>query len=297
MSNLAHARRLADEPDFALGALRVSPSAGRAFVGDQEIRVEALAMAVLVTLADAQGATVTRDALIETCWQGRIVSDDAVARAIAKVRLLERATNPAPFTLETLPKIGYRLRAAGQSPQPEAPASRPRPGFAWPSPPAAVMAGLAGIGVAVVVLLAAGSPSARPEPSRRIDDSGLPLPRSTEVSDALMVLDEDRLGMFLRRGWDPDWKLDSEGNAALHQLMMVCERNPTHDREGVVRVARLLVEAGEDPTTPNKWKDTPLIIARTPRYCGPDHPVVGYLESEIRKRSGGGNPAKSEKGQ
>jgi DNA-binding winged helix-turn-helix (wHTH) protein len=288
MSDIAQGRRLAEEADFFLGELRVSPSTGRAFVRDQEIRVEALTTAVLITLARARGATVTRDALIEACWQGRVVSDDAVGRAIAKVRLLERSITPAPFTLETLPKIGYRLLAA-EGTAAAGPASAPaqtRPRSGRPSPSAAVMAVAAGLGVAVVVgLVAARSPpKARSVRPVQIEDSGLPPPRSPEFFDALMVLDENRLKLYLHRGWNPNWKLDSEGNAALHQLMMVCERNPSHDRDGLVRVARLLVEAGADPTTPNKWKDTPLIIARTPRYCGPDHPVVGYLESAVALR-------------
>jgi ankyrin repeat protein len=111
-----------------------------------------------------------------------------------------------------------------------------------------------------------------------------------EFSDALLTLDEQRLRFYLRRGWNPNWNLDSEGNAALSYMMMVCERNPSHDRAGVVRVARLLVEAGADPTARNKWNDTPLIIAATPRYCGPNHPVVAYLKAAIAARAAKGSP-------
>jgi DNA-binding winged helix-turn-helix (wHTH) protein len=62
-------------------------------------------------LARAGGATVSRDELITACWQGRIVSDDAVTRTIAKVRAVAKDVSPAPFVLETLPKVGYRLTA------------------------------------------------------------------------------------------------------------------------------------------------------------------------------------------
>lgn len=285
MNDHNQSRRLADEADFVLGGLKISPSTGRAFVLDHEIRVEALTMAVLVTLARTRGATVTRDALIEACWQGRIVSDDAVARAIAKVRLLERSTTPAPFTLETLPKIGYRLVAASQAAAPtRRAAARPSP---WRSPRAAAVAVLSGIGVVgVITVLAAGSaPPAQSSAPSGFASTPEPLPKTAEFFDALMVLDESRLDHYLRGGWDPNWKLDSEGNAALHQLMMVCERNPSHDQDGVVRVARMLVRAGGDPTTPNKWRDTPIIIARAKRYCGPDHPVVAYLNGVVASRS------------
>ncbi len=119
----------------------------------------------------------------------------------------------------------------------------------------------------------------------QIDTSGaVQATRAIDIQDAVLMLDEERLRGYLKRGWNPNWKLDSEGNAALHNLMMACERNPTHDRNGVVRVARLLIEAGADPTAPNKWNDSPLFIAATPRYCGPEHPVVAYLKGAIAKR-------------
>lgn len=246
-------------------------------------------MAVLVTLARAQGATVSRDALVEACWQGRIVSDDAVSRAVAKVRAIERAADPSVFTIETVPKIGYRLLVAGTAPatrsEPKvdraAPWTAPRPRW-W----------MAAAAAAVLLLIAASflwnqtvaglAPPARPP---MFEDSGvLPPLRAADFSDALLVLDEPRLRLYLHRGWNPNWKLDSEGNAALHNLMMVCERNRAHDRDGVTRVARLLVEAGADPTARNKWNDTPLIIAQSPRYCGPEHPVAAYLKSVIARR-------------
>jgi hypothetical protein len=41
----------------------------------------------------------------------------------------------------------------------------------------------------------------------------------------------------------------------------------------------MLVVAGADAESKNKWGDTPLEIARSKRYCGPYHPVVDYLRS------------------
>jgi DNA-binding winged helix-turn-helix (wHTH) protein len=104
---------LATEPDFRLGLLQVRPSVCRAVHGDTEIRVEALAMSVLVVLAQAGGATVTREELINTCWQGRFVSDEAISRTISKVRGLTRGMSPPPFVLEVVPKVGYRLIPSG----------------------------------------------------------------------------------------------------------------------------------------------------------------------------------------
>jgi DNA-binding winged helix-turn-helix (wHTH) protein/TolB-like protein len=107
---------LVREPDFSLGGLSVSPSTGRVRARGRDQRVEPRVMEVLVVLARAAGRTVSRDELIEACWGGRFVSDDAVARVIAKVRSLARGVEPEPFVLETLPKVGFRLVAAGQAP-------------------------------------------------------------------------------------------------------------------------------------------------------------------------------------
>lgn len=292
MSDGSLRRRLTEEPDFALGAMIVSPSTGRVFAGGEEIRVEALTMAVLVTLERAGGSTVSRDALIEACWQGRIVSDDAVARAIAKVRALERCMTPPAFTVETLPKIGYRLLcdAKAELPADRAAKGAPKPApfrMAWNSREVRLLAAGAAASVVVVGVAVMATP---PRPAAEASPAAMKIEgmRSADFADAVLSLDEARLRLYLRRGWDPNWKLDSEGNAALHILMEVCERNPTHDHGGVARVARVLVEAGANPTARNKWNDTPLTIAATPRYCGPDHPVVAYLKTAIAEQGARG---------
>jgi DNA-binding winged helix-turn-helix (wHTH) protein len=100
---------LAREADFTLGGLRISPSACRAGSADAEERVEPRVMEVLIVLARSAGRTVRREQLIDTCWGGRAVSDDAVTRVIARVRALGRTAEPPHFTLETLPKVGFIL--------------------------------------------------------------------------------------------------------------------------------------------------------------------------------------------
>ena len=148
---------LAQEADFRLGGLFISPSAGRVRAGDAEQRVEPRVMEVLVVLVRNAGRTVSRDQLIEACWGGRIVSDDAVNRVLAQVRALARLMEPPPFALDTVPKVGVRLIPAqdpsGAGHPPAAPASpqasvasarRPRPWL------------LAVAAAAVVVLVAAG---------------------------------------------------------------------------------------------------------------------------------------------
>ena len=136
---------LAAEPDFALGALRVSPSACRVAGAAGEERVEPRVMEVLVTLARAGGRTVTRDQLVAACWDGRAVSDDAITRAITKVRQLGRSADPPHFTLETVPRVGFRLEAGIARPAEPAPQQ--------PSKPAASRRGLWAATVFVVAAL------------------------------------------------------------------------------------------------------------------------------------------------
>jgi DNA-binding winged helix-turn-helix (wHTH) protein len=277
---------LAQLADFRLGPLTVCPSACRIVAEGMEVRVEAQTMAVLVALAEADGATVTRETLINACWDGRVVSDDAVARTIAKVRSLARGANPVPFTLQTIPKVGYRLIAS--KPSEEAPTAAANAGEtavalrpqhaggqrSW-KPFALAAAGIIGI------MLVWGALPKTPM-SSLAHATGAPVmpgPSAAEVSDALWTLNEPRLQQYLQRGWDVNWPLDSEGSAALHILLLVCERNRTHDQAGLTRIAQFLVASGANPATPNKWGDTPLIIASAPKYCGPDHPVVKFLRA------------------
>lgn len=280
MNGPANRLQLAREADFGLGALSVSPSACRVVMGGVETRVEAQTMAVLVVLAKAEGATVTREELIEACWQGRVVSDDAVARTIAKVRSLARGATPAPFSLETLPKVGYRLLPAGGiggasgDSQQEA-SIPPSPGRRRSWQPAA----LAGAGLVVALAAwgasAGGMAATTAAPVRALGI--VERPHAGDVADALLTLDKARVQVYLDAGWNPNWHLDSEGTAALHALLLVCERNPTHDKAALVDLTRYLVSIGADPVAKNGWGDTPLVIAQSRKYCGPDHPVVKFL--------------------
>jgi TolB-like protein len=100
---------LASEPGFSLGVVEVPPGASRLRGPAGEHRLEPRVMQVLVLMARHAGATVTRDQLIAACWDGRFVSDDAVNRAMSQLRGLTRTIHPAPFVLETIPKVGFRL--------------------------------------------------------------------------------------------------------------------------------------------------------------------------------------------
>ncbi|HEY1753689.1 MAG TPA: winged helix-turn-helix domain-containing protein [Caulobacteraceae bacterium] len=159
---------LAAEPDFSLGSLRLSPSARELRWTDGRESVQPRVMQALVCLARAEGAVVSRDELIRRCWGGRIVGEDAINRCIAKARQLAEVAGEPAFTIETIPRVGYRLRC--DSAPPSAPAAgeparaggRARP---WRLAAAAVLllAGAAG-----VWLLQRPRPAAAAPPPRSV---------------------------------------------------------------------------------------------------------------------------------
>lgn len=99
---------LARRSEFQLGAATIRPSIRTVEGPGGSLAVEPRVMQVLLALADAEGAVLTREDFIRICWGGQIVGDDAINRSIAEVRRVARATD-AGFGVETIPRIGYRL--------------------------------------------------------------------------------------------------------------------------------------------------------------------------------------------
>ena len=124
---------LAATAPFALGALQVRPSVRQVLGPDgAELIAEPRVLQVLVVLAEAGGEVVSRDTLIARCWDGRVTGEDAVNRSIAKARQVADLATPPAFVIETIPRVGYRLRvgsaepAAATSVAPAGPMPRPR---------------------------------------------------------------------------------------------------------------------------------------------------------------------------
>lgn len=107
---------LANTRPFRLGGLEVHPATRQLVAGASAKTAEPRIMQVLVALAEHPGRIITRDELVERCWQGHIVGDDAVNRALSRVRQLASATDPPAFTVETIPRVGYRLIASDTPP-------------------------------------------------------------------------------------------------------------------------------------------------------------------------------------
>jgi TolB-like protein len=103
---------LARAADFRLGELAIHPA--RREVGDGAARklLEPRVMQVLVALARRAGDVVSRDDLIASCWNGRIVGEDAISACVAKVRRLGESSGA--YAIETIPRVGYRLEPRGE---------------------------------------------------------------------------------------------------------------------------------------------------------------------------------------
>lgn len=107
---------LAHERPFRLGVVEIRPST-REIVGptDREV-LEPRVMQVLVALARADGEFLTRDDLTASCWEGRVVGEDAISRVISRLRRALARVGRDAWVLETVTKVGYRLRPSGEEP-------------------------------------------------------------------------------------------------------------------------------------------------------------------------------------
>jgi len=111
MADRDAAIRLADVGPFRLGELRVQPATRQLFRGDSTEVLEPRVMQVLVALAQADGAVISRDELIERCWGGVIVGENAIQRVISRLRQVAATLGKGCFELETITKVGYRIIA------------------------------------------------------------------------------------------------------------------------------------------------------------------------------------------
>jgi DNA-binding winged helix-turn-helix (wHTH) protein len=117
---------LAREADFQLGAMLVRPSLREVCAGTRRQTLEPRVMQVLVALARMDGQVVSRDELIDACWAGRIVGEDAINRCIGRLRRLAEDFEGA-FSIETVIRVGYRLTPVIAEAQPtQSPATAKR---------------------------------------------------------------------------------------------------------------------------------------------------------------------------
>src|SRR5512138_2792961 len=95
------------EGPFRVGGATVDPvSREAAYAGGRE-RLQPQTLKVLIALVRKKGGVVTRSELIDSCWGGRIVGEDVINRSVSILR--DFAEHAGGFSIETVPKTGYRL--------------------------------------------------------------------------------------------------------------------------------------------------------------------------------------------
>jgi DNA-binding winged helix-turn-helix (wHTH) protein/tetratricopeptide (TPR) repeat protein len=106
---------LAHIPGFALGRLTVRPAFRELLRDDGRSEVlQHRVMQVLIALARADGGIVTRDQLTMSCWDGRVVGEDAINRILSRLRAAAAGIGAGSFRIETITRVGYRLLREGQ---------------------------------------------------------------------------------------------------------------------------------------------------------------------------------------
>jgi len=105
---------LARRADFTLGRAQVCPATHTVSGPGGAAKIEPMVMRVLIAFADAGGKVLTRDDLIRDHWGGRFVGEDAVNRVIGEVRRVARGPAAESFSIETIPKTGWRLVIEGE---------------------------------------------------------------------------------------------------------------------------------------------------------------------------------------
>ena len=126
-----------------VGDWLVAASLNQIARGEQVIRLEPKAMAVLLHLASRPQQVVSRDDLLCAVWPGVVVGDNALTQVVIKLRKALGDTAREPAYVQAIAKKGYRLIAEVRPAVPAdsegaavaRPAPRPRPFSArWVAP-------------------------------------------------------------------------------------------------------------------------------------------------------------------
>lgn len=103
-----------------IGDWECEPQANRLTRGGDVAELEPQVMDLLLVFADRPGQVLTKAEILEAVWGEVIVNDDALSRALWKLRRALGDDAKSPRYIETVPKRGYRLIADVSYPPSEA---------------------------------------------------------------------------------------------------------------------------------------------------------------------------------
>lgn len=96
---------------FVFEDFTLDPEAGELRRNDVPVKLEPQVFDLLLFMVESQGGLVTRDALLERVWRGRIVSDTAISSRIKALRKALGDDGKEQRLLRTVPKRGFRFVA------------------------------------------------------------------------------------------------------------------------------------------------------------------------------------------
>lgn len=301
---------LAKEPDFRLGTIQVRPSTRQIETGGTADTLEPRIMQVLVALARKRGQVVSRDELIETCWEGRIVGGDALNRCISKIRKLGEARGD--FRIEAIARVGYRLWAEETGPEAATPTDAGdsvRLGSA--PPPSTVSQAItrlrrvpvkAWATIAAIAILGAiawwwidlnGRAVDVTSPSQRVAFFEFKAADDNPASAKIAADATDRtFAEFTRMGIDATARADSLGVSATDRLARATALGAAYVLSGEVRTegeeARIVIRL-EDPATRatlgESTKTTPVARPFYSAAARAAFSAAGYLECIVALRT------------
>ena len=94
---------------FKLGDWEVLPARHEIHRGDEVIRPEPKQIEVLLSLAVRDGDVVTRDELVDECWDGRPTADEPINRSISQLRKHLGDERPYQY-IDAIVRAGYCLK-------------------------------------------------------------------------------------------------------------------------------------------------------------------------------------------
>ena len=104
--DLAHAQ------DVAIGDILIRPSLRIVVHGNKRVEVEPKVMQLLLAFARNPGVVLSRDDLFDLCWTGQLVGEGSLNRALSLLRSALRDVGSRSVSLQTVPRVGYRLVAS-----------------------------------------------------------------------------------------------------------------------------------------------------------------------------------------
>ena len=79
--------------------------------GEIRIDLENRLVLLLIFFIEHQSEVLTKDRILKTIWQGKVVNDDSLAVAISHLRKALGDNSRAPEYIKTLPGVGYQFIA------------------------------------------------------------------------------------------------------------------------------------------------------------------------------------------